>query len=141
MATKKKKSKGSTKGTVFCELAEHRRRDVRALLEKQRWDAAVYMAWYVIECRLKYAVTVQHKTEQLPEKYETHYLDNLLKIIRVTPGNEATQRLNAAISLLMDQWDPDMSYRYKVGKFDRGKAESFCKLVEDVYGWLKEIRP
>ncbi len=134
-------AKGFTKGTVFCEVAEHRRKDVRALLEKQRWDAAVYLAWYVIECRLKYAVTVQQHTEKLAEEYETHYLGTLLEVIGVTAGDRRTQQLSAAISSLMDQWDPRMSYRYRIGKFDRSKAEKFCKLVEDVYGWLKEFIP
>ncbi|MES2708839.1 MAG: hypothetical protein V4726_19750 [Verrucomicrobiota bacterium] len=117
--------------------AECRRRDMEALLERKRYDAAVYFGGYVIECFLKYAITVRQNVGKLPADCEHHNLDNLAASAFPSLQWLTHLRANGGFSQLSDQWNPDL--RYLPDRFSAAKAKEFCILVGLVHSQLKEL--
>lgn len=142
MKSAKQPAKRTSKGNTYLAVAECRLKDCKALLKAARWDAAVYVAGYVIECRLKYAITKFQGSANLPQQYASggkgHEWDFLLHASGLKLDLEASQTATA-YSVLKDDWEPGL--RYAVNKFDRSKADKFCTLVSAVYDWLKESCP
>ena len=138
MKSAKQPAKRTSKGNTYLAVAEYRLRDCNALLKTARWDAAVYLAGYVIECRLKYAITQFQGAAHLPQQYASggkgHEWDFLLQASGLKL--DLASQTGTAYSALKDEWEP--SLRYAVNKFDRSKAEKFCTLVRAVYDWLKD---
>lgn len=50
------------RGTVFAEVAVERMSDADALLRERRYNGAIYMAGYAVECALK-AALCRHQVE------------------------------------------------------------------------------
>ncbi len=130
-----------TPGGRYRQVAECRRKDSRALLDRGRFDAAVYVAGYIVECQLKHAVTVSLSVTKLPANYECHDWKLLVDAAGLRPALDAPvhEQTRAALVEVTEAWQP--SIRYFVNKFDRAAAARFCKLAEDVHTWLKSINP
>jgi hypothetical protein len=141
MPARKQPAKGTTPGGRYRQVAECRRKDSRALLEKCRYDAAVYLAGYIVECQLKHAVTASLRAAKLPAKYECHEWDLLVDAAGLRPAlaEPVYAKIQAAFVEVREAWQP--SIRYFVNKFNSSAAARFCKLAEEVHTWLKSINP
>ena len=139
MPSKKKPSRGSVPGTRYLAVSEARFKDMKALLSKERWDGAVYIGGYVIECFLKYRITVGMGVPKLPANYEIHTLDILAGAAFATKDWDTFTRSNKAIESIMEDWST--SLRYQVNITSAAQAKVFCNLVDLVYDQLKELTP
>ena len=70
---------------TFQQLAATRLLDAKALLQAGRFDAAYYLAGYVVECALKACVAQKTREHDFPDKearrYYTHDLKKLLEAV------------------------------------------------------------
>ena len=64
--------------TVLFHVANERLRDANVLLKQKRYNGAVYLGGYVVECLLKVAICVHLNQDNLPATYRTHELFELL---------------------------------------------------------------
>ena len=139
MAAQGKPQKGTTPGTRFRAVAERRRKDMDALLEKKRFDAAVYLGGYAIECYLKYLITRSQNIPKLPADFETHVLNDLAAAAFTLDEWDSITRTNKAFERIIDEWGPSM--RYQANAIPAAKAKEFCTLIDLVYNQMKELKP
>lgn len=136
MSAKRQPAKGTTPGTRYREVAQCRLKDSAVLHSKGRFDAAVYLAGYAVECRLKYAITRRQSVAKLPADHEHHTWEKLLDTAGLRSVLDVKQAVRSAFWVAAEQWHPCI--RYEVNRFDRSRAERFCKQAEAVYNWLRE---
>jgi HEPN domain-containing protein len=129
--------------------AGHRLEDAEALLEKRRWRAAMYLAGYAIECKLKAKLMKKYECDNLkelgkllrekakiqePDDIYTHSLHMLLRI---------TDRLDALRSdakmwkqfAAVNAWLP--AWRYTASQSDQDEATDFVEAARDVTRWIE----
>ena len=56
----------ATRGTVFHDVARDRINDATSLIKANRYNGAIYLAGYAIECHLKYACCDRKEEMYLP---------------------------------------------------------------------------
>ena len=98
--------------TSLHSLAEERLKDARALLDKERYDGAVYIGGYAVELVLKARICDTLNVDEYPVKlpgFKIHDLDTLLLL----SGREKTIRNDheTVWSLATDKWGPHLRYR------------------------------
>jgi HEPN domain-containing protein len=72
--------RGLGSATQWHHLSNQRMEDAVVLLasRKKRYNGAVYLGGYAVECALKSAICVLKNLPSLPESYRTHELEELL---------------------------------------------------------------
>lgn len=110
---KGKRRKGTTRGTLFRDLAKMRLLDAEVLLKGRRNEGAVYLAGYAVECALKWAITERDESVYLDEALETHDLDILLKASGLAPYMAEESKIRPLFSALADGWGPQGRYSGK----------------------------
>ena len=105
-------------------IARARMKDAKALLRAHRYDGAVYLCGYAIECALKARIVATLKWQGFPEtradferfqSFKTHDLDTLLRLT----GREAkikTSFMSAWSGVA--QWEPEARYK-RIGSATR----------------------
>ena len=113
-------------------IAERRRGDASVLLQKKRYDGAVYLGGYVIECLLKAAICQWIGAERLPERYMTHDLNWLREqaALVMEPRLRKSWR-DVAI------WD--VTARYSSQVISAQSARQFINAMEVIRRWLLEV--
>ncbi len=124
--------RGLERQSVLMHIADRRRGDASALLQKKRYDGAVYLGGYVVECMLKAAICQWIGEERLPECYMTHDLNWL--------------REQAALvieSRLRKPWQDvaiwDVTARYSSQVISAQSARQFIDAMEVIRRWLLEV--
>lgn len=110
--------------------------DAGALLAKQRYHGALYLAGYSVECALKWAITRKRGTTYLPGEFEIHDLDKLMGesgLARQLQNDHSMPRL---FSALADEWGPHG--RYDASKLDDKAATRLYNQIRQVYSWILE---
>ncbi|MFM5898594.1 MAG: HEPN domain-containing protein [Dolichospermum sp.] len=125
----------------FPQAAARHLHDAKILLDKQRWDNAVYLAGYVVECSFKVLVEVYIPEGKTAVKKYGHDLTEL--------QGKAMDRLRLIYPVLMqlpasrtmgtvlDQYHPERRY-YKSGIWNQTQAEEAVNKAEEIY---QEIIP
>ncbi len=125
----------------FPQAAARHLHDAKILLDKQRWDNAVYLAGYVVECGFKVLVEVYIPEGKTAVKKYGHDLTEL--------QGKAMDRLRLIYPILMqlpasrtmgtvlDQYHPERRY-YKSGIWNKDQAEKAVNRSEEIY---QEIIP
>ena len=125
----------------FPQAAARHLHDAKILLDKQRWDNAVYLAGYVVECGFKVLVEVYIPEGKTAVKKYGHDLTEL--------QGKAMDRLRLIYPVLMqlpasrtmgtvlDQYHPERRY-YKSGIWNQTEAEEAVNRAEEIY---QEIIP
>ncbi|MFM5998586.1 MAG: HEPN domain-containing protein [Dolichospermum sp.] len=125
----------------FPQAAARHLHDAKILLDKQRWDNAVYLAGYVVECSFKVLVEVYIPEGKTAVKKYGHDLTEL--------QGKAMDRLRLIYPVLMqlpasrtmgtvlDQYHPERRY-YKSGIWNQTQAEEAVNTAEEIY---QEIIP
>lgn len=118
--------------SVLMHIAERRRGDARVLLRNKRYDGAVYLGGYVVECMLKAAICQWIGEERLPERYMTHDLNWLLQ--------QAALVVEPYIS---KHWQDvaiwDVTARYSSQVISAQSARQFIDAMEVIRRWLLEV--
>jgi len=91
---------GGTRGTVFRAIAEQRMLDAKTLLNSRRYNGAIYLAGYAIECHLKYGYCARKEEIYLPATCETHSWDFLIE----AAGLSADLRTAPKILAIIPPW-------------------------------------
>jgi len=130
--------------SVFRELAETRLLDARALFQAERFDAAYYLAGYVVECALKACIargTREHDFPPKAKKVADYYSHDLEKLVRLA-APEFEEDLNGDTILagywdLVTRWNEES--RYELHRADAEKlAEDILRAISDgEHGVLK----
>ena len=118
--------------SVLMHIAERRRGDVRMLLRNKRYDGAVYLVGYVVECMLKAAICQWIGEERLPERYMTHDLNWLREQAVITMESH-----------LRKQWQNveiwNVTVRYYSQVISAQSARQFIDAMEVIRKWLLEV--
>lgn len=88
-------------------MARIRLDDAETLLLRRRYNGAIYMAGYAIECLLKWAVTSRTAQIYLPAELETHAWDVLLEAAGLYEDLVLDRSLQAVYVELADRWVPN----------------------------------
>ena len=126
--------RGLERQSVLVHVADRRRGDASVLLQKKRYDGALYLGGYVVECMLKAAICQWIGEERLPERYMTHDLNWLREQAALMPP-----------SRLHKQWEHvtrwDVAVRYSSQPVSAESARQFINAMEVIRRWLiDEIR-
>ena len=111
---------------------------MNVLLNERRFDAAIYLAGYAIECYLKYLITISQHITKLPADFETHDL-NYLAAKALKPEDWISMtKSNKAFEQIMDEWHSELRYHCNANP---SHTKVFCIRANLVYDQLKELKP
>jgi hypothetical protein len=96
----------ATRGKVFREVARHRIDDATSLIESERYNGAIYLAGYAIECHLKYAYCDRKEETYLPAEYEIHSWDALVEAAGLSPDLKTETKMYDLFSALAGTMGP-----------------------------------
>ena len=127
----------------FRQAADERWKDARCLHASGRFEGAVYLCGYVLECFLKFVIceTRSKKTMDLSEaKQLGHNLVELLDASNLGAALVRNRDLHVAFTGINDRWAPEMRYSGK--PTDRRSSEIFLQDTRDLRNWLQtQLRP
>ena len=129
--------------TAFGKLPTNAGKDARCLHASGRFEGAVYLCGYVLECFLKFVIceTRSKKTMDLSEaKQLGHNLVELLDASNLGAALVRNRDLHVAFTGINDRWAPEMRYSGK--PTDRRSSEIFLQDTRDLRNWLQtQLRP
>lgn len=110
--------------------------DAKNLLENQRWDNAVYLAGYVVECSFKLLVEQYFKNHKAAKKY-AHDLSELegkaMERLRVLyPILDKQLPVSRIIDTVLPRYHPKRRYA-KSGLWTEEEAQLAVERAEEIY--------
>ncbi len=126
----------------FSNSAGRHLQDAQILLNAQRWDNAVYLAGYVVECSFKVLVEQYFKHDQGAVKKYGHDLTELegraMERLRVLyPILDKQLPALRIVGTVLGQYHPDRRYS-KCGLWAEAEARTAVQRAEEIY---REILP
>ena len=121
----------------FPQAAGRHLHDAQILLDKERWDNAVYLAGYVVECSFKVLVTV-YISEDIEEiktyghdlkKLQGKAMNRLRLMYPVLDMQLPTSRIEGTV---LKQKHPERRYA-KSGLWNKNQAEKAVEAAEEIY--------
>lgn len=124
--------RGLGNATQWRYLANQRLEDAQVLIasRKRRYNGAVYLGGYTVECALKSAICALKNLPTLPEDYKTHVLDELF----VATGLTLPDNLVMKFCILRD-WTVELRYQTKA--LNAQDARKFLQYAKEVKQWLE----
>ncbi|GAX36596.1 HEPN domain-containing protein [Nodularia sp. NIES-3585] len=126
----------------FSNSAGRHLQDAQILLNAQRWDNAVYLAGYVVECSFKVLVEQYFKHDQGAVKKYGHDLTELegramerLRVLYPILDNQLPAL--RIVGTVLGQYHPDRRYS-KTGLWAEAEARNAVQRAEEIY---REILP
>lgn len=127
----------------FRQAAEERWKDARCLHANGRFEGAIYLCGYVLECFLKFAIceTRKHKSMDVAEaKLLGHNLFELLDVLRFSSPLVEKRDLRLAFDRINSRWAPEM--RYAGQSANERSSEIFLRDTRELRNWLQtQLRP
>src|SRR5271155_437917 len=125
----------------FWQAAEERWRDAECLHRAGRFDGAIYLCGYVLECFLKYAICVKTGRPGLYESEAKRYGHNLFALLNASGFKESLYKssrkgLFLAFDRLNSVWSTGLRYGTKSN--DARSSKSFLNDTGDVRNWLQQ---
>jgi hypothetical protein len=120
-------------------VARVRWADAGTLLAARRFNGAIYLAGYAVECHLKHVVCERNAWLYLPVAYETHSWESLVRAARLTPDLRADGRIFDLYSSLVERWGPAL--RYRTMEYPSPAAERLYNEIGELYQYLREFSP
>ena len=127
---------GGTRGTAFRDVGRWRWEDATTLLDEGRFNGAIYLAGYAIECHLKFAVCKRKGLTYLPAEFEVHDWDNLVDAAGLENDVKSEVKIATIYSTLADAWGPALRYRTRA--FPSTEATRLYKAMEKLYLFLNQ---
>jgi HEPN domain-containing protein len=122
-------------------IARARLKDARALFRARRYDGAVYLCGYAVECAMKARICNSLHWAGFPSaakefsglaSFKTHDLETLLLL----SGREPTIRArHLAVWSEVSRWAPEVRYN-PVGQVGRKKAMEMIQAIESLLAVL-----
>ncbi len=131
--------KGGTRGTIYREVARLRLDDAETLLDRSRFNGAIYLAGYAVECHLKYAVCDRKNVLYLPATLEVHDWDKLVEAAGLAADIKAQHQISLIYDALAERWGPAL--RYRTVKYAASEAPRLYKEMFALYQFLNELVP
>ena len=129
----------SERKTVLLHIANERLRDANVLLKQKRYNGAVYLGGYVIECLLKAAICVYLNRDNLPPNYRIHNLVGLLNSSGLLDALKSNRQIYRSFLIVKD-WG--VGIRYYGKHFKSTESGRFLVAVKEVRQWiLRRISP
>lgn len=110
--------------------------DATALLGIARYNCAIYIIGYAVECALKWVVAVRRGDTYLERKFEHHGWDDLLDAAGLRMSLDSNPILKAVYSTVVDQWHPGLRYMAKA--YTRNEAQFLGDQFTAVFDWIEE---
>jgi HEPN domain-containing protein len=120
---------------VLLQISNDRLKDATVLLKNIRYNGAVYLGGYVIECLLKTAICARLRRDTLPAEYRTHDLDSLMRSSGLFPAMVANASLYPQY-VRIKVWS--VALRYQGKRYDADAAKKFLAAVKKVKRWILE---
>jgi hypothetical protein len=126
------------KATVFRQASIERLLDANCLHEARRFQGAIYLCGYALECRLKFCVCAARGVtylEEIEAKNLGHALEKSLHAARLTKKLDEIEDLRVAFLRITRQWSTEIRYSGRVGN-DRDSL-SLLKDTRALLTWLE----
>jgi len=127
----------------FRQAADERWKDAGCLHANGRFEGAVYLCGYVLECFLKFVIceTRKRKVMNLSEaKQLGHNLVELLDASGLTGALRQNRDLWTAFAGMNGRWSPEL--RYSSRSIDQRASSDFLQDTKDLRNWLlTQLRP
>ena len=109
--------------------------DANALLDGQRWDNAVYLAGYVVECSFK--VLVEKYIDRAAVKKYSHDLAALqgkamVRLRLIYPLLDIQLPASRTTGTVLDKYHPERRYA-KSGLWSESEAKEALRRAEEIY--------
>ena len=132
-------SRSLLRNSLLLHVANERLKDAIILLKQKRYNGAIYLGGYVIECLLKAAICVHLNRDNLPAIYRIHELIDLLSFAGLLPLLQTERRIFQRFTTVAT-WN--VTIRYYGRKFNPQEAKRFLGAVKEVREWiLRKISP
>lgn len=124
----------------FSRLAAARLEDAEWLMRARRYNAAVYLAGYVVECSLKallLSVTPFPAREDQVTAFRgarAHNYDDL-RVTYLTRGGAPIPKNMTRALAEVERWSTDLRYATKLIRFEQ--ASKFIKAAADILAWAQ----
>ena len=130
----------------FKRLAQARLQDAKVLLDNGRYDAAYYLAGYVVECALKACIAKQTQRHEFPEKVRvldsyTHDFAKLIKVANLTNELKNEISVNTAFDKnwsLVESWSEEARYQTVTSDEAMELYSAIANRKDGVLSWLKK---
>jgi hypothetical protein len=132
-------AKGGTRGTVYRAVAWLRIEDAESLLHERRWNGAVYLAGYAVECQLKYAYCQRKACGNLPAFLEVHDWERIIDKAGLLKDIKAQSTVEAIYSAIVDQWGP--SLRYRTSNYSETEANRLYNQIKELCLFFRDLVP
>ena len=124
----------------FRQAADERWKDARCLHNNERFDGAIYLCGYVLECFLKFAICElqdRRRMELAEAKRLGHNLIELLDSLGSARRDalEENRDLWLAFTRINNRWSPEMRYLGRAS--DKKACATFLQDTKDVRNWLQ----
>lgn len=126
------------KATVFRAASIERWTDARCLHEGGRFQGAIYLCGYALECELKYCVCRTRKIERMEEgeaRRFGHHLTELLDAAGMAQVLSRQRELFLAFQRINARWSTQI--RYSGGASSKVESERFLRDSEWLLAWLR----
>jgi HEPN domain len=126
------------RATVFKAASGERWRDAQCLYATGRYQGAIYLCGYAIECRLKASVCALRGVESLEEREAKrlgHELVHILDAARLSRRLKENEDLHTAFHKIATRWST--AIRYTGGGSNERECEHFLRDSEALLLWLK----
>jgi HEPN domain-containing protein len=130
--------------TMLQRLSETRLLDAKALLEAGRFDAAYYLAGYVIECALKACIAKNTREHDFPPKDTRGLYQHELESLAKAAGISDSFAHDRGDDALLDQywgfvkdWKPDSRYEFRGAKAVEAARALMLAIEDQEHGVLQ----
>ena len=128
---------------IYQQLAENRLLDARASFQAGRFDAAYYLAGYVVECALKACIAKKTREYDFPPKdANKYYIHNLTRLLESVGLIEFQQDLKSDSILaeywnLMTRWDEVSRYQLRGTEAEKSAEDMLLAIADEEHGVLR----
>jgi hypothetical protein len=129
----------------FRQAAIERLKDAQCLHNNQRFEGAIYLCGYVLECFLKFVICETRKQQGMDSGEAKRLGHNLIELLATSQLRNAlaqNQDLWVAFQGINNRWSPEL--RYSGRTTDRRTSEVFLRDAKDLRNWLSQqtrLRP
>ena len=125
--------KNDCSGDDYPDAARKHLEDANVLFVSERFDGAVYLSGYVMECAMK--TLIQVEAGSAPRSHDLAGLDRTLGSLAARVGAQTARLYTRAMPLIRDpgmrQWDPGM--RYRGATASHAEADARIRTATEVY--------
>ena len=127
----------------FRQAADERWKDARCLHDNKRFEGAIYLCGYVLECFLKFVLCELKSIRSIglaEAKQLGHNLIELLDASGLGAALEQNRDLQVAFVRSNNRWAPEMRYSGRAA--DERSSAIFLRDTRDLRNWLQtQLKP